>query len=152
MEDSEDDGSIDYNYSLTSAVSDFKKGVLYYQKRKWKSAYPLIKRAISKFQKENQAKMTLECSFLLGNILMQLEKYTNAIPYFELNQDLAQQMTHLQYWEISTFNMAYCNYKLENFEKAIQYFSQIDCNKIQFVNLVHYYIFLGRFSCKIRKF
>ena len=80
---------------------------------------------------------------------MQLEKYSNAIPYFELNQDLAQQMTHLQYWEISTFNMAYCNYKLENFEKAIQYFSQIDCNKIHFVNLVHYYIFLGQSHAKL---
>ncbi|TFH28881.1 MAG: hypothetical protein E4G98_04700 [Promethearchaeota archaeon] len=149
MEDSEDDGSIDYNYSLTSAVSDFKKGVIYYQKRKWKSAYPLIKRAISKFQNEKQAKMILECSFLLGNILLQLDKYTNAIPYFELNQDLAQKMTHLQYWEMSTFNMAYCNYKLENFEKAIQNFSQIDFNKIQFINIVHYYIFLGRSHAKL---
>ena len=72
MEDSEDDGSIDYNYSLTSAVSDFKNGVLYYQKRKWKSAYPLIKRAISKFQKENQAKLIIRVQFFAG-------KYSHAI-------------------------------------------------------------------------
>ncbi|MHA1672519.1 MAG: tetratricopeptide repeat protein [Promethearchaeota archaeon] len=149
MGDSENEGSIDLNYSLTSAVSDFKKGVIYYQKRKWKSAYPLIKRAISKFQIEKQAKMILESSFLLGNILLQLQKYFNAIPYFELNQDLAKRLSHSQYWEISTFNIAYCNYKIENFHKAIQYFTQIDSNKILFINLVHYYIFLGRSQAKL---
>ncbi|MHA1611704.1 MAG: tetratricopeptide repeat protein [Promethearchaeota archaeon] len=145
----ENENSNDFSYSLASAVSDFKKGIVFYKKKQWKSAYPLIKHAISKFQVEKQAKMTLECNFLLGNILLQLNKYINAIPYFELNQDLSNKLTHSQYWEISTFNLAFSNYKLNNFDKAIQFFSQIDSNKIVYINKVHYYIFLGRSHAKL---
>lgn len=146
------DSDIDPNYSLTTAVSDMKKGIAYYQKRQWKSAFPFIKRALAKFQNEKQYKLMLECSYLCGSIALQLQSYNNAIPYLEMCQNLSNKLNHTQYWQQVTFNLGYVNYKLANPVIALEMFSKLNPEKHLHINKIHFYIFSGRAHSKLNQF
>ena len=108
------------SYSLTIAVEDFKQGVQLYQSRNLKAAYPLIRKSLLKFQLEHQTKLILESTYLIANILFQLEKFISAIKYFQELKILAQNLQHKKYLELSSFMLAFCHYKTRNYKLAYE--------------------------------
>ncbi len=136
--------SIDQNYTLISAVEDFKKGIKFYQEKKWKTAYPFLKRAYLKFQVENQEKLILETLYLIGNVLVQLKKYNAALENFDELEKYALNLNHQKYIELSNFMQGFCNFKEHKFNQALIEFNKIQPVMAKFINRSHYYAFKGR--------
>jgi len=75
---------IDPAYSLTAAMNDFKAGLGFFQKKMNDSAYSLIKKAYLKFDQENQDKLKMETTYILGSILLQQGHFSAALNYYQI--------------------------------------------------------------------
>ena len=137
------------SYSLTIAVEDFKQGVQLYQSKNLKAAYSLIRKSLLKFQLENQPQLILESTYLIANILFQLEKFISAIKYFQELKNLAQNLHHKKYLELSSFMLAYCQFKTKNYKKAFEIFENELVDPIEFVNKLQFFTFRARTSSKL---
>ncbi len=137
------------SYSLTIAVEDFKQGVQLYQSRNYKAAYALIHKSLLKFQLENQTKLILESNYLIANILFQLEKFIPAIKYFQELKILAKNLQHKKYLELSSFMLAFCQFKTKNYKKAFEIFENDLLDPIEFVNNLQFFTFRARTSSKL---
>ncbi|MCF2138864.1 MAG: tetratricopeptide repeat protein [Candidatus Lokiarchaeota archaeon] len=135
---------LDPHYSLTTAVSDLKRGIAYYKSKKWKLALNPIQHALSKFQSENQAKLVLECEYLLGNIYMQMNRYSEAFLHFQTVEFMASKLNSPQYWQQAIFNMGFLQYKLEHYSDAVEFFKKLTPENSQYINSIHLIIFTGR--------
>jgi len=145
----ENQEKLEPSYSLTIAVEDFKQGVQLYQSRNLKAAYKLIRKSLLKFQLEHQTKLILESTYLIANILFQLEKFISAIKYFQELKILAQNLQHKKYLELSTFMLAYCQYKTKNYKKAFEIFENELLDPIAYVNKLQFFTFRARTSSKL---
>ena len=137
------------SYSLTIAVEDFKQGVQLYQSKNLKAAYSLIRKSLMKFQLEHQTKLILESTYLIANILFQLEKFNPAIIYFQELKNLAQNLQHKKYLELSSFMLAFCQYKNKNYKKAFEIFENDLSDPIEHVNKLQFLTFRARTSSKL---
>ncbi|QEE14421.2 tetratricopeptide repeat protein [Promethearchaeum syntrophicum] len=137
------------SYSLTIAVEDFKQGVQLYQNKDLKAAYSLIRKALLKFQLEHQSKLILESTFLIANILFQLEKFNPAIKYFQELKIIALDLQHKKYLELSSFMLAFCQYKTRNYKKAFEIFESDLSDPIEYVNKLQLFTFRARTSSKL---
>jgi tetratricopeptide (TPR) repeat protein len=136
--------TLEPSYSLTHAVEDFKKGIGNFQAKKWDGAYPLLRKALEKFNRDNQPQLSLEATYLISTILLQLKKYRASIKYFESLNDLAKGANHQKYLEISTFMLGFANNKLNQITEAISWLEKIDIETTQFVNKLQYFSIMGR--------
>lgn len=142
----------DVQYSLTTAVGDLKKGITYYQNKKWKLALPLITQAEKKFRKENQAKLILECNFLLANIRLQLQHYSDAIKNYFIVEQLALKLNQPQYHQQALFNLGYLHYKEQDYNSARKCFQQLSSADLRYINTFHYETFMGRTLLKLKNY
>ena len=145
----ENQGNLEASYSLTIAVEDFKQGVQLYQSRNLQAAYPLIRKSLLKFQLEHQTKLILEGTYLIANILFQLEKFISSIKYFQELKELSQDLLHKKYLELSTFMLAYCQFKTKNYKKSFEIFENELLDPIEYVNKLQYLTFRARTSSKL---
>jgi len=136
------------SYSLTIAVEDFKQGVQLYQSKNLKAAYTLIRKSLLKFQLEHQTKLILESTYLVANILFQLENIS-AIKYFQELKILAKNLQHKKYLELSSFMLAFCHYKNKNYKKAFEIFENDLKDPVEFVNKLQFFTFKARTCSKI---
>ncbi len=141
--------NLESSYSLTIAVEDFKQGVQLYQSKNLEAAYTLIHKSLLKFQLENQSKLILESNYLIANILFQLEKFIPAIKYFQELKILATNLQHKKYLELSSFMLAFCQYKTKNYKKAFEIFKNDLSDPIEYVNKLQFFTFRGRTSSKL---
>ncbi len=146
-EDTEE--KLEPSYSLTIAVEDFKRGVHLYQSKNLKVAYTLIRKSLLKFQLEHQTKLILESTYLVANILFQLEKFISAIKYFQELKILAQNLQHKKYLELSSFMLAFCHNKNKNYKKAFEIFENDLLDPIEYVNKLQFFTFRARTSSKL---
>ncbi len=145
----ENQEKLEPSYSLTIAVEDFKQGVQLYQSRNPKAAYPLIRKSLLKFQLEHQTKLILESTYLMANILFQLEKYISAIKYFQELKILAKNLQHKKYLELSSFMLAFCHYKTRNYKLAYELYENELLDPIEYVNKLQFFTFRARTSSKL---
>ncbi|WP_457556568.1 tetratricopeptide repeat protein [Candidatus Harpocratesius sp.] len=143
---------LDPHYSLTTAVSDLKRGIAYYKNKRWKLAFKPIQHALFKFQSENQAKLILECEYLLGNIYMQMNSYSEAYIHFQKVELLSSQLNNPHYWQQAIINMGFLQYKLKNFSNAVKYFKRLTPESSQYINSIHLIIFTGRSFLHLKKY
>lgn len=136
--------SITELYSYTAAIDDFKAGVQLFQTKNYKEAYPLIKKAQLKFERESHSNLMMEGDYLLGSLFLQQKQYATAQSYFMELQLLAEQGQHQKYQEISTFMLGFCAYKEEYYSDAIKEFKKLEIAKKQFVNELQYFAMYGR--------
>ncbi len=136
--------TIDEKYTLTEALQDFKQGIKYFQEKKWKAAYPLLRKALFRFQMEHQSALIIEILYLLPTVLVQLQKFAAALPYFEELEVTAKKVDHVQYYQSALFMQGYCHYKLKQFQNALQAFEKIDIQTMTQINKLQYYTFKGR--------
>lgn len=146
----EDKIFIDDSYSLTSAVDDFKKGVGLYKQKNWDVAYALFRKALLKFQQDNQTKMVMEATYLISTILLQLKKFQPALVYYTNLIPLASEMAHQKYQELGLFMQGFCHYKMRNFMDALDVFNQLSIFQTQFVNKVQYYSIKGQTQANLQ--
>jgi tetratricopeptide (TPR) repeat protein len=139
-------------YSLTTAVTDFKNGVGFFQKKKFEVAYPLIRRSLVKFEQENQAKLIIEAVFLLSTIFIQQKRYFVARNYYNRLEGLAQEQGNQKYLEQGQFMQAYCSYMIEDYPQTTEILNRIQLEKTQFVNKLQYYAIRGRALTKLELF
>ncbi len=137
------------SYSLTIAVEDFKQGVQLYQSKNLEAAYTLIHKSLLKFQLENQPKLILESTYLIANILFQLGKFIAAIKNFQELKILAKNLQHKKYLELSSFMLAFCQYKTRNYKKAFEIFENELSDSIEYVNKLQFFTFRARTSSKL---
>ncbi|UYP46867.1 hypothetical protein NEF87_003152 [Candidatus Lokiarchaeum ossiferum] len=146
----EDHISIDVSYSLTSAVDDFKKGVGLYKQKNWNTAYMLFRKALLKFQQDNQTKMVMEATYLISSILVQLKKFQPALIYYTNLVPLATEMSHQKYKELGLFMQGFCHYKMRDFMDAMDTFNQLPIFQSQFVNKVQYFSLKGQTQANLQ--
>ena len=145
----ENQEKLEASYSLTIAVEDFKQGVQLYQSKNLKAAYSLIRKSSLKFQLEHQTKLILESTYLIANILFQLEKFNSAIKYFQELNVLAQNLQHKKYLELSSFMLAFCQYKTKNYKNAFEIFENDLSDPIEYVNKLQFFTFKARTSSRL---
>ncbi|MHA1766955.1 MAG: hypothetical protein DRO88_13815 [Promethearchaeia archaeon] len=145
--DSQED--IEPSYSLSIAVEDFKQGVQLYQNRNLKAAYTLIQKALLRFEIEKQYKLVMESTYLIANILFQMEKFKSSTKYFEKLTIIAQNLQHEKYIELSSFMLAYCMYKNKNYKDAFEIFENNINYPIKFVNPLQFFTFRARTCSKL---
>jgi tetratricopeptide (TPR) repeat protein len=135
---------IEPNYSLSTAVNDLKMGIGFFQKLNFTSAYHLIRKALIKFQEENQKSLIMECNFLLGTILFQKKKFGAALQYYKKLGPLSTELGNQKFMEQAPFMSGYCSFKLENYSEALTYFDRMNINEMKFVNKFQYFSILGK--------
>ena len=144
QEDEETSFEISDLYSFTAALDDFKAGVQLFQSRNFDDAYPLLRKALMKFEKEQNNNLILEALYLIASLFAQKKEFNIAEDYFRRLEALAEKMNHQKYGEISTFMTGFCSYKNERYVDAINQFLKIELFKKQFINEFQYYTFFGR--------
>jgi tetratricopeptide (TPR) repeat protein len=132
------------SYSLTNAVSDFQLGIQYFQKKRWKTAYDIIKKSLLKFEHENQQKLLLEATYLISTILLKLGKFIGAYQSFIQLEYLADKLNHRKYFEIAQFLQGFCLFKLNRYDETISKLENISINSTQFTNKIQYFSILGQ--------
>jgi tetratricopeptide (TPR) repeat protein len=144
QEDEETSFEISDLYSFTAALDDFKAGVQLFQSRNFDDAYPLLRKALMKFEKEQNNNLILEALYLIASLFAQKKEFNIAEDYFRRLEALAEKMNHKKYGEISIFMTGFCSYKNERYIDAINQFLKIELFKKQFINEFQYYTFFGR--------
>lgn len=132
------DLTIDENYSFTSAANDFKMGISFYQKGNLSSAYRLLKKALLKFENDNQKSLIMEASFLIATILVQNKKYGGAVESYKKLITIANELQNQKYIEQGTFMAGFCFNKLQNYSEAISFLEKLNPDELQFVNKLQF--------------
>ena len=152
MEMDEIEITLDPSYTLTGAISDFKQGIQYFQKRNWEDAYTLLRKAFEKFTLEKQQQLVMESTYLIATCLIQLKKFQGAIPRFQNLYGLAEDIQHQKYSEISRFMLGYTYSKLNRGTDAAEWLDKITPESSKFVNLFQYYSIQGQIHAKLEKY
>lgn len=132
------DITIDENYSFTAAANDFKMGISFFQKGNLSSAYRLLKKALLKFENDNQKSLIMETSFLVATILVQNKKYGGAIDSYKRLISIAKELQNQKYIEQGTFMAGFCLNKLQNYSEAINLLEKLNPDELQFVNKLQF--------------
>lgn len=139
-------------YSFTNAVNDFKSAISFFQTKNFGNSYPLLNKALKKFEAENNLKLIIESTYLLATIDMQTKRYEQAISYYEKVIPVARQLEHLKYLETSLFMTGFCLYKLEKYYEAILELEKIDTSNADNINTLQYHTILARSYLKTDQF
>ncbi|MFX0070495.1 MAG: tetratricopeptide repeat protein [Candidatus Hermodarchaeota archaeon] len=135
---------IDEYYSYTAAVEDFQAGIKLFQTKNYDNALSILKKVLSKFEKENHKHLIMEVLYIIGSILMQKRKFKSAKKKFKKLEVLANELNHEKYKELSLFLEGFCAYKNENFVSARKKFEKISILNSKYVNKLQYYTIYGR--------
>ncbi len=141
---------LEAGYGLQDAIAGFKTAIGLIQNKQWKGAYPILKQAMMKFEQERQIKLTIEASYMLGTLLVQLKKFEPALQHFQKMMDLAREEP--KYQELFKFMLAFCYFKLDNHAKAFEELKSIPIADSKFVNMVQYYSMLAHVELKLEKY
>ncbi len=139
-------------YSYTAAVEDFRAGVQLFQTKNYDEAFPVLFRALKKFEQENHKALLMETIFIIANSYAQKKQFGEAENYFLRLDTLAEELNHEKYKEISKFMAGFCAYKCERFIEAIEDFSKLELFKKQFVNEFQYNTMYSRALAKIQNY
>lgn len=139
-------------YSFTAALDDFKAGVQLFQTKNFDGAYPLLRKALKKFEKEGHKNLIMEVVYLIGTLYAQKKEFNIAENYFLRLEQLAEELDHQKYTELSAFMSGFCAYKNERYVDAINQFIKIELFKKQFINDFQYHTYYGRALASLRKF
>ncbi len=143
---------IDDYYSYTVAINDFKAGVTLFQTRNYDDAYPLLHKALLKFEKEDHKSLLMEVTYLIASIFAQKKQFNVAENHYLRLELLAEELDHQKYKEMSIFMSGFCAYKNERYVEAIQQFSKIELFKKQFINEFQYHTMYGRALEKLQNY
>ncbi len=143
------DLDIEPSYSLSIAIEDFQKGVQLYQNKNLKAAYPLVRKALLKFQIEAQQNLVMEATYLLATILFQFGKYNSSIKYFKDLNYLAENLNYSKYSELSEFMIGFNHYKKKEFQQAYDIFESLLIGKINYINRIQFFTYKARTSSKL---
>ena len=135
---------IDEDYLLPNALEDFKTGLLQYQQKEYDRSYILLRKAHLKFESEQQSKLLMETTFLIGTILMQKNRYLAAIEYFQNLETLATQLEHYKYYEKALYLGGFCDYQRDNHKQAYVKFAKLGKTGLNFISKFQYCIILGK--------
>ncbi len=141
---------LEAGYSLQDAVASFKTAISLIQNKQMSAAYPILKQAMMKFEQEKQVKLTLEASYMLGTLLVQMKKFQPATQHFQKTMELAK--AEPKYQELFKFMLAFCYFKLDNFAKALEELKAIPIAETKFVNQLQYYSMLAHIDLKLEKY
>jgi len=139
-------------YSYTAAIDDFKAGVQLFQTRNFDDAYPLLRKALKKFEKEDHKNLIMEVVYLIATLYAQRKEFNIAENYFLRLEQLAEELNHEKYTEMSVFMSGFCAYKNERYVDAINQFLKIELFKKQFINDFQYHTYYGRALASLHKF
>ncbi len=145
------DISIDRDYSLKEAGLDYAKGVDQFKKKNFKKAFVLLKSAFTQFQKENKLDLILQASFFLGSALSQLKKFNAAQEYFEILENLSNELKHQKYRETALFMEGLCAFKVGDYSVAMTKFSELESKKIKFLDKFRFYFIYGQVLTKLKQ-
>ncbi|TXT57271.1 MAG: hypothetical protein BAJALOKI1v1_1820002 [Promethearchaeota archaeon] len=125
-------------YSYTAAVEDFQAAINLFEKGSYKKAYELLMKVSAKFKKEKHDRLLMEVYYLIGSIFAQQKKYRNAQHYFQKLEELAQRFDHERFREISIFMDAFCYYKNQYYELALEKLEILELFSIHHINQLQY--------------
>lgn len=141
---------LEAGYSLQDAIASFKTAITLIQSKQMTAAYPILKQAMMKFEQEKQIKLTLEASYMLGTLLVQLKKFEPAAQHFHKTMDLAK--AEPKYQELFKFMLAFCYFKLNDNAKALKELKEIPIAETKFVNQIQYFSMLAHVELKFDKY
>ena len=139
-------------YSYTAAMEDFQAGIKLFQTKNLEKAYELLRKVLLKFEQEQHKHLIVEVLYVIASIFTQQKKYKTANEYFKRLQNLAEDINHDKYNEISLFMQGFCEYKNENFISAKNKFEKIDVIKSKFINKLQFHTIYGRVLENLEKF
>ncbi len=139
-------------YSYTAAVEDFQAGVKLFKTKNFDQAYQPLKKALLKFEQENNKHLIMEVLFICGSLFAQQKKFQVAEGYFKQLEELAEELQHQKYSELSTFMQGFCSYKNENYISAQKKFDKLNISKTKFLNKLQYFTIYGRILANLEKF
>lgn len=135
---------IEKGYSFNAAVNDFKRGLEFFQKKNYNSAYLLIKKASIKFEKEEQVSLVSETQFLMGTILAQRGRYAAALDYYKKLIETSKENQRDKYLEQGIFMAGFCYHKMNMDGEALEYLQEIDVQTIKKIQPLKYLLVLAR--------
>ncbi len=140
----ESEPEISEYYSYTAAVEDFKAAVNLFKKSSYVQAYELLKKILAKFKQERQDRLVMEVVYLIGSIFAQQKRFKNAQKYFKKLQKLANRFDHERFREISSFMDAFCYYKNQNYENALDKLRELELYRLKHINKLRFYTIYGK--------
>jgi tetratricopeptide (TPR) repeat protein len=132
------------DYSFNNALHDFKKGAELFSNNKFEQAFFFIKKALLRFEFNNNIKLIVESYFFLGSALLKLKKYREAQSYFKKLINLSKEINHQKYNELAIFLNGYCAFKIEDYTGALKEFRKLESSELHNVNKFNYYFLYGR--------
>jgi tetratricopeptide (TPR) repeat protein len=139
-------------YSYTVAVDDFRAGVQLFQTKNYDDAYPLLYKALMKFEQEDHKNLIMEAIYLIASLFAQKKQFSSAEEHYLRLELLAEELQHQKYREMSVFMSGFCAYKNERYVEAIQQFSKIELIKKQFINEFQYHTIYGRALANLQSY
>ena len=143
---------IDENYQINDALQDFKDGLLQFQQNELDRSYFLLRKAHMKFNAEDQLKLLLETTFLIGTILLKKNKFTAARNSFQDLQSLAKQLQHQKYHEKAIYLQGYCDYQQDNYMDAYKNLVKLSEKSFNFISKFQYCIIFGKILADMRQY
>ncbi|MBD3351804.1 MAG: hypothetical protein GF364_09995 [Candidatus Lokiarchaeota archaeon] len=138
------DLEIEDGYSITAAVNDFNHGLELYKNNKYNSAYRPLKKAMIKFEEEDQKNLIAEASFLLGTILLKTGKYENAAEQYRKLVNVATEINKAQYIEKGMFMAGFSYYKVQNYVEALEFLNQLNVESLKYISPLKYLLITSK--------
>ena len=110
----------------------------YLSDKNYNDAYIYLRKSQRKFKIENKIESLIEATFFLSSVLAQLEKNSSAQNSYEFLEELASELHHQKYYEISLFMGGVCALKNKNFLIAFKKFSKLENMEINYLDIFNY--------------
>jgi tetratricopeptide (TPR) repeat protein len=143
---------INENYSYSAAINDFRAGVELFKTHNYDDAYQVLRKALMKFEHDNQKTLIMEVLYLIASLFAQKKDYAIAEKYYLRLEYLAELLEHQKYSEVSKFMSGFCAYKNERHIETIKQFSKLELFKKNYINEFQYYTVYGRALEKLQNY
>ncbi len=148
----ESDIEISQFYSHDAALEDLERAKELIQTGDIEQSSQRLKKALLKFQDEDQKQLIMEVFFESASNSIKLKKFEKAKADFKKLETLAKEAKNSKYIEISIFMQGFCAYKTEKFLEALENFEKLKIEETHYINKVEYYYMYGQLLSQFKRY